>query len=180
MIGTFSQSVPAPDAPQNEFSHQVIGNKTDAASEAATASIVALLRAAGVRLTDMAALNPTSPLPNLDAAVQLLADAAGWTYGLYAQIDDGAGTPAFPFKIVAVVVGATSAADEYQIEIASGAGAAEVPACEVAFTGIGADNSVIIPCETPVIAAGTRIAARVACLGAVARTADIKVIVQEV
>lgn len=179
-IGTFDRPVTAPDSALNVEVGDVVGNKTDAASEAATASIIALLRAAGVRLDSVRQGSANAVYPNLAAGATATADAAGWTYGLYAEV--AAAGPANAYKVTGICVDSPSAGDLYQVEIATGAGAAEVPYATIKFE-CSTDAGFVIPLVLTgagEIVGATRIAARIACAGAVARTLGISVITEEI
>ena len=173
--------VAAPDAILNVISSHVIGNKADVANEtAAQASLVGLLRAALGRIDRENTAQAILPL--LANGVVATAGAGAWdAYDAWVELDAGAGVPANDFVITGIVIDTPSAADLFQVAIGAGAALAEVQVCEVAFE-IATDAGLlpVLPCTSDVIAGGTRIAARIACAGAVARTLGVKVLVKEI
>lgn len=108
-----------------------------------------------------------------DTAVGVTVTAAGggtFARGAYSQIVAAAGI-ATKFRITAIVVQNVSAADEWEIDLAAGTAASEVDFATFKFVG---DGRVEISSIADV-AAGARLAARIGCLDAVARTAKITV-----
>lgn len=109
------------------------------------------------------------------AGVTMTAGAAG-VAGAYAQVDDGTNVPAGPFTIVGCGLDTPSAGMIGSIDLAAGAGAAEVifaniPLSEIA-TDAGGYSYINVPrCGS--IAGGTRIAARLTTVAG-AETLNIK------
>lgn len=95
--------------------------------------------------------------------------AANFVKGAYAQIVPAAGITT-RFRPSAIVVDNPSAADEYEIQLAKGAAAAEVVVCTIKVTGAGR-----YPINCDYVEANTRIAARAGCLDAVARTIGVTI-----
>ena len=110
----------------------------------------------------------TKVYPSEAAGVTVTAAAGGgFAKGTYAQVVPVA-TITTVHRVTAIVVDNPSAADEYEIDIATGLAASEVVVGTIKVTGAGRYQ---FNCAN--IDANTRIAARIGCLDAVARTAGI-------
>lgn len=122
---------------------------------------------------------PTAATPLVDTAgVTVTADAAGNKLGVTKEIIAAAGI-AVDFWVCGIAVNTASAADQYLVRLASGAGDG------AAFADVGPLDLTAVTANIPLITlpmwrkfvAGTRIAARLACLDAVARTLNVSVLV---
>jgi len=123
---------------------------------------------------------PTAATPLVDVTgIALTADAAGSKLGGTVEIIAGAGGIATAFWVCGIMVNTASAADQFLVRLASGAGDG------VAFADFGPMDLTAVTANIPPIhlphpvrfAALTRIAGRVACLDAVARTLNVSVLV---
>lgn len=103
------------------------------------------------------------------SAVTATADAAGnFAKGAYAEISAAVTERSLP---VAINVESVSAADVFEIELATGSAGSESTICTVRVTGAGRQ---LLGSSLPV-ENGERLAVRIGCKGSVARTADISV-----
>lgn len=108
-------------------------------------------------------------LPDGAAAVKLTAKAVAWTYDAWTQIVASVG--AGDVLLAAIYTENPSAATDYDVNIGSGAGAAEVPLATVPiFLGVAG----VLPFPI-LIAATTRLAGRTRSASGAANTIDVKV-----
>lgn len=114
---------------------------------------------------------PTSADGVAAAAVTLTADAVAWTWGAWAQIVAAVGMAAETQIVGFSLENFVGAASQGEVQIGSGAGAAEVAlaTCQV----VGAVYMLPKPIRVP---AATRLAARYRTSTAVADTVDIKLV----
>ena len=110
-------------------------------------------------------------IPALAAGATVTAAAAGaYAKGAYVELVAAAGITT-TYKPIGLVIDNMSAADEFEIELARGAPAAEIVIGTFKF---GADGRLAIP-SLRRLDANMRLAARVGCFDAVARTVNISV-----
>lgn len=112
-----------------------------------------------------------SIVPSGATGVTLTAAAGGaFARGAYAELA-AASAISSKYKPVAVIVEAVSAADEYEIDLAVGLAGSEADIGRIRVTGAG--RYTLPSCSYG--SANARLAARVGCFDAVARTANIAV-----
>lgn len=119
---------------------------------------------------------PLSVYPTLANAVQATGHADAWTVGAYEQVVP-ASTITSEIYIDSIVIEAVSAADTFQIGIATGTAASEVDIASVRFIAAHALNAmpIVIPIRKKV-AANLRIAVKIANkAGASAKTCDVSI-----
>ena len=159
-------AVPSADSASNSYIQDVIGNKTDTHSGNSVYSLL--------KLNDEHIHKGQQCYPSLGDAITVTADASGWTYGPYVEIIP-ASTITDYFDIHFVNITQISAVDEYQLDIATGGAGSEVSQACVSFersTNFSQEGSQSI--QTPVLAANSRVAVRLACKSTNARTVNIK------
>lgn len=125
------------------------------------------------RLDRIEALADTVPsiVPSGATGITATAAAGGaFARGAYAEIA-AANAITSKYKVVSVTVEAVSATDEYEIDLAVGGAGSESVITRVRVTGAGRHT---VP-SSGYGAAGDRLSARIGCLDAVARTANISV-----
>jgi hypothetical protein len=114
-----------------------------------------------------------STYPLLANGVALLADGAGWTYGLSIEVMSAVNNTTRK-KIVGIQLDTLSAADEFQVQLLAGTTVkAAVPYSAESL--VGPMPPIMFP-EPIFIEAGVAINAKLACNDAVARTCNIKLI----
>ena len=110
-------------------------------------------------------------IPAGAAGVTATANAAGgYAKGAYVELA-AASVITTKYKPTALVIDNISAADEYEVELASGGAGSETTIGTFKF---GAEGRIQIP-SIAAVDANTRLAARIGCNDAVARTANISV-----
>lgn len=122
---------------------------------------------------------PTAVAPLADVTgVTATADAAGSKYGATKEIIAAAAI-AVAFWVGGLSVNTASAADQFQVRLAQGAGDGTLFA-ESGIIDLSAVTANVPPIWLPIpvrLAASTRVACRLACLDAVARTLNVSVMV---
>tara|TARA_R110000751_G_scaffold76798_3_gene154772 strand:- start:393 stop:818 length:426 start_codon:yes stop_codon:yes gene_type:complete len=107
--------------------------------------------------------------PDTAVGVEATAAAGGaFARGAYVQIVP-ASTITTRMRPNAIIISNPSAADEWEIDIATGSALSEVDVGTFKFNGA---ETVVIPCIAE-IDANVRIACRIGCFDAVARTAEV-------
>jgi hypothetical protein len=114
-----------------------------------------------------------SVYPLLAAGVTLTANAAGWTYGVAAEVMSAINNTVRK-KIIGLQLDTLSLADEYQVQLLAGTAVKAAVPFNVE-TLAGPMPPIMFP-EPVFIEAGVAINAKLACNDAVARTGNIKLI----
>lgn len=159
--------VPSVDSAANTYLQDVIGNKTDTHDGNSIS--------AKLHTLEEHAHKSQNCYPTLADSVLVTADASGWTYGSWTEIVP-ASTITDDFDIHFANITSISAVDEYQLQIGSGVAGSEVVKACISFersSNFSQEGSKQI--QTPILAANSRIAVRLACKSTNARTVNIKI-----
>ena len=119
-------------------------------------------------------------LPAAAAGATVTAGAAG-VKGSYAEIDDGTGVPAVPFKVVGICFDTPSAGMIGTFDVAYGAGGSETDVAAGHFeiaTDAGSIDPFVLP-PSGAIPASTRVAVRLVTVGG-SETIKASLMLQEV
>ena len=160
--------VPAQNSVANTTQAEVIGNKTD--NEAGN-SVYAKLYTLSDHIHSACKVYPT-----LAAGVTLTTAAGAWALSAaWAEVVP-VNTITSVFDIHQVHIGDYSANSTYEVVFASGGAGAETEIGRVRFTRISNTNpGAYLPFMTPLVAANSRISAKIACAAGGAATAVVSI-----
>ena len=161
-----AEVLPAADDTDNHNMSDVIGNKSDTSSGN---SIIALLKLVESRLN-----NPSKVYPTLANGVAVASSAVAWTLGTNTEVVP-VNTITTQFLIYLVKIEAASATDIFEVVLYSGAGAGtEIGRFRTnRNTDFPEAGDVVI--STEIIAANSRISARIASKTAGAKTLTVSI-----
>ena len=165
--------VSATNAADNVTTGDVIGSKLDRAENGGS-SLYAYTHTLEEHFHSTQLVRPA-----LAAAAPVVGGAGAWAYGLLSGDivpAAGAGSMAIPFDIHGLAINAISANDQYQLALVKTVGGVDTVIMEVSFVRDSPQvTSMHIPVQTPLMAAGTQIRAKVASASGGGDSVAIKV-----
>jgi hypothetical protein len=160
---------PATNAAGDTTIAEVVGRKADA-SYAGGTSISGRLHTLSEHFHSTQLVRP-----HLAAAINVAAAAPAWTYGALSGDLVAAASIAVPYDVHGIAIDSMSANDSYQLALVGTLGGVDTVVCEVSMVRTSPQlTSLHIPVQMPLLAANTRLRAKLAS-AAGSNTINLKV-----